>query len=214
MKKVAYLLLVLVFTACINLKSPYPDIKYYRLSNEPLMLVNLDTFPVSVQLRNITINDEFNTDHIIATDAQTRKVQVYYYNRWISKFDDLATGFLLSRISSYGVFAGGFHPASGINDPDYILEGRITNFIAINSEKKNAPDANSVEITINCSFYRRSNEFSGLNLLFNKSYTQRVNRINYFVETIPLATSRAMALISDMILVDMINHIKLDKNNN
>jgi hypothetical protein len=67
------------------------------------MLVNLDTLPVSVQLRKITINDEFNTDHIIATDAQTRKLQVYYYNRWISKFDDLATGFLLSRISSYGV---------------------------------------------------------------------------------------------------------------
>ncbi|HOM05312.1 MAG TPA: hypothetical protein PLU67_07450 [Candidatus Kapabacteria bacterium] len=214
MKKVVYLLLAFVFTSCINLKSPYPDIKYYRLSNEPLMLVNLDTLPISVQLRNITINDEFNTDHIIATDAQTRKVQVYYYNRWISKFDDLATGFLLSRISSYGVFSGGFHPASSINDPDYILEGRVINLTAINSEKKNSPDANSVEITINCSFYRRSNEFSGLNLLFNKSYTQRVNRINNFVETIPQATSRAMALISDMILVDMINHIKMDRNIN
>jgi hypothetical protein len=50
----------------------------------------------------------------------------------------------------------------GINDPDYILEGRITNFTAINSEKKNSPDANSVEITINCSFIKKCNEFPGL----------------------------------------------------
>lgn len=211
MKKNLYLVIILFLASCINLKSPYPDIKYYRLTTEPLMLQNLDTLPVSVQMRNFTINDEFNTDHIIATNLQTRQVQVYYYHRWISKFDDLITGYVLSRVNSYGVFAGGFLSSSSINDPDYILEGRITNFQANNSDKKNAPDANWVEVSINCSFYKRSKDIAGLALLFNKNYTQRINRINNYVETIPQATSRAVALISDMILVDMINYIKEDR---
>lgn len=210
MKK-ANLLLLLIFVllnSCINLKSPYPDIHYYKLANEPLMLQKIDTLPVTVQIRNITVNDEYNTDHIIATKLPSREVKVYYYHRWISKLDDLITSFLLNRINSYGVFAGGLIPASSINDPDYILEGRLINFQANNSEKSNQPDANWVEITLNCSFYKRSAEMSGLNLIFNKNYTQKINRINSNVETIPQATSRAMALISDMILVDMINHIK------
>jgi|YNPMSStandDraft_2_1061718.scaffolds.fasta_scaffold20698_2 ABC-type uncharacterized transport system auxiliary subunit len=216
MKKVniLYFLLLLLLFSCINLKSPYPDIRYYKLANEALMLQKLDTLPVAVQLRNITVNDEYNTDHIIATKLPSREVKVYYYHRWISKLDDLITGFLLNRINSYGIFSGGLIPASSINDPDYILEGRLINFQAKNSEKSNQPDANWVEITLNCSFYKRSSEMSGLTLLFNKNYTQKVNRINSNVETIPQATSRAMALISDMILVDIINYIKDDRNLN
>lgn len=213
MKKAIYLLAILfIASSCINLKSPYPDVSYYRLNAEPYAVKQIDTIEATIQMRNLTINDEFNTDHIIASKLPSKEVQVYYYHRWISKFDDLISGYVLSRINSYGIFKGGFVPSNSINVPNYILEGRILHVQANNNDKKNEPDANWVELTINMSFYKRSETEAGLSLLFNKNYTQRINRQNSLVETIPQSMSKAIAFISDMVLVDMHSSIKNDIN--
>ncbi len=213
MKKVIYLLIILSLTSsCINLRSPYPNITYYKLHSEPFAVKQIDTVTAIVQMRNLTINDEFNTDHIIATKLPSKEVQIYYYHRWITKFDDLITNYMLSRISNYGVFKGGFIPSNAISAPNYILEGRITNIQINNSEKKNEPDANWAELTINMSFYKRSETEAGINLLFNKNYTQRINRQTNSVESISTAVSKAAAFISDMVLVDMHSAIKNEQN--
>lgn len=208
MKKLIFALILTVsFSSCINLKSPYPAISYYRLASEPFNVKSIDTIKTTVQLRNLTINDEFNTDHIIATKLPGKEVQVYYYHRWISKFDDLVTGYMLSRLNGYGVFDGGVVGASSINLPNYVIEGRILN-VNINNSDKIGTDVNWAEVTLNISFYSRSKEKPGLELLFNKNYTQRINRQNNLAKSIEPSMSKVIAFLSDMILVDVHNAIK------
>lgn len=211
MKKALVLIgLIFMFGACINLKSPYPDIKYYSLGTEPLSLDRIDTLETSVQLRNLTINDEYDTDFLLATKDQGKEILRYFYHRWTANFADLATGALISRANSYGVFMGGL-TNSAISTPNFILEGRVLSVISNNSEKL-APDANWTELTINISLFKREDFSPGLEKVFNKTYSQRIYRKDNLIQSIPPAMSKAVAIVSDMIIVDVHNEIKNNSN--
>jgi len=214
MKKLMLLVILTAVAAasCINLKSPYPIVTYHSLQHEPFAVQTFDTIDATVQMRNLSINDEFNTEHFLAL-RDGKDVQVYYYNRWITNFSDLATGYILARINGYGIFRGGFLPSSSISTPDYIVEGRLLSVIANNSEKSGA-DANWVEVTANFSLIKLDESNAEIRQLFNKNYTQRINRRNNTAETIRTSMSKAVAFVSDMLLVDIHNSIKNDIENN
>lgn len=207
-KHILLLILLLSIVGCINLKSPYPMITYHRLQHEPFAVQTFDKINATVQMRKLSINDEFDTDHFLAL-KDGGDVQVYFYNRWIANFSDLVTGYMLNRINGYGVFSGGFLPSSSMSLPEYIVEGRILSVLANNSDKR-ATDANWVEITANFSLIKRDENNAEIRQLFNKNYTQRINRRNNSAESIRTSMSKAVAFVSDMLLVDIHNAIKND----
>lgn len=215
MKLVRYLLVLsclFAFSSCINFKSEYPEIKFYRLHKEPSSLEKLERLDASIQIRNFTIADEYDTDRIIARYGDDR-VQPYYYSRWIASFDDLATDFLVASFNESGKFKGGAIKSNTLLAPEFIIEGRVLHAYAYNTEKKES-DTNFVECVINVNLLKRSEDKPGLEQLFNKNYSQKIIRKNSNSENIADAMSMAMSQISDMILVDLYSNIKRIKQKN
>lgn len=206
MRKILLLLfIVIAINSCINIKSEYPQIKYYSLKQEPIQISSGAGLDIALQIRHLTISDEFNTDQIIAHIGSNR-IKAYYYNRWASNFNDLLSDFITNRFSTAGLFKKGAFKSSSITLPDYIIEGRIVSIDAFNAEDK--PGESWAELVMSMNLLERSPEQVGLKQIFNKTYTQRIMRLNANVESIPEALSKAASIISDMIMVDIINSVK------
>ena len=87
-----FFILLLICCSCINLKSTYPEIQYYRLSQEPLTLKNLGKINATLMIRDFVSSGELDTEHLIALWDNTR-LQKYYYHRWLTDVSALMTDF-------------------------------------------------------------------------------------------------------------------------
>jgi ABC-type uncharacterized transport system auxiliary subunit len=190
-------------SSCINIKSDYPQIQYYRLIQEPTKLKNLATIEGSLQVRAITISDEFKYDNLLAF-WDSSYIQMYYYHRWIADPGSLVTDFIINRYNSSNAFSYGVINSSAITVPDYIMEGQVLDWTAYSSNKEASGQfSNYINFSIRINVIRRDSLGVIRSKLLNKVYSIRIPRPNNNVQSIPPAFSSAVSHIADLMLLDI-----------
>jgi hypothetical protein len=200
-------LIVAMFSSCLNLKKEYPEIKYYGLTQDKMLIDTLHTRDVALLLRNVEIPEAYSVRSIIA-NVDNKTIQRYFYYRWINDFSYLATDFMESRLIEYKLFGRGVVRNSSITLPDFYLESRIIQMDIRNSMVN--PDSNYVAMTVNFNFFQRTETKEGNKLLFSQTYNHFVKRPNNFAESIPPAVSKALSVITDYAVAEMSNKLALE----
>ncbi len=207
MKKIVAItvLLLAMLSSCINLKDEYPDITYYSLNDIQSNISEIKQVDGALLIRNFSISSEFDTKHLLA-NWDSKRVQKYYYHRWISDISDMTTDYIFNRISKLKVFSNGAISSTSMIIPDYILEGQIIN-LAVNNTDLLESGNNNAEIEIKINLIIRNKEIPGETTIFTQVYKEEVLRQNNLVTSIAPAVSRGISLISDKIAVDIKNAI-------
>ena len=204
----ARLCIILAFVAlaqsCISLKSEYPEISYYRLSQEPSTFRNTATIPGTLQVRNFTAVDEVQTDQLIAL-TDNNHVEKYYYHRWIAEGSQLMTDYFLVRLNSLKAFAGGVCSPSTVLVPDFILEGQVLDMVAFNAPEndKHAKEDSRVNVSIKITLLKRTPGKVDKEIVLNKVFTNSTKRENNTVATIPPAFSKCLAKLTDQMMTEI-----------
>jgi ABC-type uncharacterized transport system auxiliary subunit len=186
---------------CISIKSDYPEINLYRLTQETKTNNSPGSVKGTLQVRSFSSSEQLYTDNIIAIwDGE--RIQHYFYHRWVSAPADLVTDFLIGRMSDANIFGGGVVKPSSLIIPDYILEGNLLDMIAYNTKDKE-PDSNYVSVSLEINLIKREPLTTTKNILLNKVYNRTIPRQNNEVKSIPPAFSNAMSQIADRIITDI-----------
>lgn len=192
--------------SCVNIKKEYPQITYYGLQQGKLLIDSMHKRDVSLLIRSVEIPESYSARFLIA-DVDNRRVQRYFYHRWINDLSSLATDFLEFRIISYELFGKGVVRSSSITIPNFYLESRVIALDVHNSTL--SPDSNFVAMTMTFNFFRRTNTSEGTKLLFSNTYSNNIRRPNNFAESIPPAISRNLSVLIDYAVADMARHIEI-----
>jgi ABC-type uncharacterized transport system auxiliary subunit len=193
--------LIIGLSGCINIKSEYPQIDYYRLNQEPTTFKNTATIEGILQIRNFVVNEQFESNYLLVM-KDDNSIQKYYYHRWITDISSMITDFVITRFNNMKSFSGGVIRASGMLTPDYILEGQVLDFSARNTEN-NDKQPPYVTASIQVSLVRRIPFQTEIHLILNKVYSVKINRENNNVRSIPPAYSKSISQISDMLINDV-----------
>lgn len=194
-------LVALSATACINLRSDYMDITYYRLNQEKPKYPNIGSAEGVLQIRDLEIAEELDTERMLALRNEI-EVEKYHYHRWIVDAGALATDFLVERFNNLSAFEGGVIGPSSILVPDYIMEGKLLEMIARNADPR-SDFKNSVYLSLKVAIIKRYPLESRTDIVLNKVYTKSVERPSDAVETIAPAFSKALSAIADEIMFDV-----------
>ncbi len=199
-------LIVAMLSGCFNFTKEYPEIKYYGLTQDKMLIDSLHSRDVALLLRNVEVPETYAVRSIIA-NVDNKSIQRYFYFRWINDFSYLATDFLESRLIEYKLFGKGVVRNSSISLPDYYLESRV---IEMDIRNSTVNSDNYVKMAINFNFFKRTETDDGNKLLFSQTYDHMVKRPNNYAESIPPAVSKALSVISDFVVAEMTKHIELE----
>ncbi len=197
---------ILLINGCVDLKSDYPEIRYYRFSQEELSNIKHEQLPVAVQFRNFSLSSQINPFRLMAMEGQN-EVSMYYYFRWANDCSDMAKDFMIERFSNYDIFKGGVLTPENIIMPDYFVEGMVTDMMAYNTEDEDV-EKPYVNIQLKISLAVRDIKLSNDNVLFTKVYKSKIFRETNKAESIAPSFSKALNEISDELLIDIINAIE------
>jgi len=204
-------MLLFVLTSCINIKSDYPSIEYYRLKQMDNPNINTGTMNGLFQIRDFTIGVELETNYLLALwDDNT--IQRYNYHRWIGNCSEMITDFFITRYNNNNAFSEGVIPSSSVLIPKYVMEGQVLDMMAHNSSTDN--NANWVNLSIRVNIIRLEPLKMEKPVIHSKVYNTRIQRANNSVATIPPAYSRAFSELADLIMKDIQQAIVNDGRNN
>jgi ABC-type uncharacterized transport system auxiliary subunit len=205
-KYLIFILSMLLLGSCINLKDPYPQINYYKLSPDNSSVSHLDPISATLMIRDFTASSEIETTHLL-TLWDNEYIQKYYYHRWITDAPSMVTDYINNIFSRNKFFSKGLVNSSSLAIPDYILEGEILDMLAY-STKKQDPNQNYVYVSIKITLIKRTMLLDENTVLLSEVYPFKVIRKDNKVATIPDAFSRAWTKVADQIVVDIHNKVK------
>lgn len=204
--KIFCVILTFTLVGCISIKTEYQPISYYRLTQKPTVLRNIETLPGTLLVRQVNIDGEYDSDKLLLLSSESQ-LQPYNYHRWATEVSELATNFIINRYANYKVFSGGVVGSNSMSTADYILENRITEMSAHNSESVSR-DSNFVELRMTTSLVQLNARKGEKSLLMQKTYSIINNRSDNLVTSIPSAYSSAFSSLCDEMLVDIMKAIK------
>lgn len=191
-----------IFNSCVNLKSEYPSIDYYRLVQPPPGKVFENPAPIILQVRNISAASELETNLLFAV-WEKHLVHKYYYHRWINDCPELITDFIVERINRSNIFSAGALKTSSVLMPDYYLEGQLMEFIAHSIDDDDFPEENYTLISIKFTLIKREPLKIEESIALSKIYDSKVIRPDYEIKNVPAAFSTGLAQICDSLMLDI-----------
>lgn len=198
-------LALVAISSCVNIdiKSDYPEIKYYNLSQENSILKNIDTINAALLVRFFTSEDMLESTRLHGKWEDGR-IQLYYYHRWISESPALITDFVIERFNKYNIFSKGTFNSSSMVLGDYVLEGNILEMMAYNNKDEKL-GSNYIALSIQITLIKRPPFSVEKNVVFSKVYSAKEPRPDNKPSSIPNAMSIGISKICDY----MVNDFKL-----
>ncbi|MFP4368282.1 MAG: ABC-type transport auxiliary lipoprotein family protein [Bacteroidota bacterium] len=206
MKRIYFLLLTVLISGCIDFRSEYPEIDYYKLTQAPYSIKDIQELDGTLQIRPFSVSSEYNTSLLLAKWNDTR-VERYYYHRWITSPAEMVTDFFVQRFSEIKAFKGGILKPTTLMIPDYVLEGQVLEMAAVNSEGNKQGD-NYVTISIKVLLIERDPMSTDKSILLSKVYTHKIDRRNNEAVSIPGAFSKAFSFAADGMMADIQKAVK------
>jgi ABC-type uncharacterized transport system auxiliary subunit len=209
MKNIVIITLMLfLLGSCINLKEPYPQINFYKLTHEGSSVSHLQPIDATIMIRDFTASSEIETSHLLAL-WDNEHIQKYFYHRWITDAPTMVTNYINNIFSRNKFFSKGVVSSFSMALPDYIVEGDILDMMAYSTEKKET-NQNYVYVAIKITLIKRTTLLDDNMVLLSEVYPFKIIRKNNSVKTIPDAFSRAWAQVADQIIVDIHSKIRQD----
>lgn len=198
---------LLLFSGCVNIKSEYPDITYYKLTQTPIHTTEAASFIVNknIYIKPFAINSSLETSKIVVSEDDFT-VKRYNYHLWAAPLNELLTDFTITRINRYGIFKKGVSTSIYSTTNDFILECNILNCEINNSSKHNRH--NNVELVISATLLAADKSKLSYSPVFSKTYTKSLARKDNSIETAVDALSVLISEINDAILMDVFPQIK------
>jgi ABC-type uncharacterized transport system auxiliary subunit len=200
MKTTCILFLIFLVSGCISIKSEYPAIEYYRLSQEPPSVKNLGKIPDIILLRDISVSEENDQTSLVAIWDSTN-IQKYFYHRWISDPSGLLTDFFITRFDNSAGFSSGIVKTGTSVVPDYVLEGRLLELNAYSSKKSNGK--NYVSVSMQFDLQSKIPLSLEKNVIFNQTYNMKIPRTDNSAASVAPAVSKAVSQIADKLMLDV-----------
>lgn len=190
----------MIVCSCIKLKTEYPEIKYYTLTQELKPPILTEQLKGTLQIKDFTISDE-NEKEYITVRLSNSKVHQNYYSRWSGDFSSLFSDFLFKRYNNSQVFSGGVVKSSSIAVPDYYLEGHIVEMFAYNSELDRS-DSNIVFLSLKVNLFKRIGIKIEREPILSRTYNSKITRVSNSVSNIADSYSKCAADIADIMVRD------------
>lgn len=197
--KLSYLLLILFLTSCIGIPTEYPEIEYYSLSHIDIKENKYYLFDYSIKLEDVNIPSEFESLFILE-QKDKNQVEKYIYHRWLTTPDVLYKNYLNSYLAKSNIFKSILFAENRSIIPDITINANIVDF------KANKID-NNVYVIINF-VVTKNNQDNSAEIILNKNYEHRVERENNKIRNIPVAYNKAINMITNSFINDLINSIK------
>lgn len=204
------IMLIALVDGCVNVKSDYPSIEYYRLKQMDNPGFNLGTLDGLFQIRDFTISEELETVYLMALTDDTR-IKRYYYHRWIGNCSEMITDFFITRYNKMNAFSLGVVRSSSVLIPQYIMEGQVLDMIARNSDS--GTEGSYVSLSVKVNVIKIEPMKIEKQVIHSKVYNTKIPRRDNSVTTIPIAYSQAFSEISDQVLSDIHKAISSDTRN-
>ncbi len=199
---------IILLYSCVNVKSDYPSIEYYRLKQMDNPGFNLGTIEGLFQIRDFTISDELETGYLMALTDDTR-IKRYYYHRWIGNCSEMITDFFVARYNKMDAFTQGVVRSSSVLTPLYIMEGQVLDMMARNSEAS-AEGISYVSLSVKINVIKIEPLKTDKQVILSKVFNTKIPRRDNSVTTIPIAYSQAFSEIADLALAEIHKAIDSD----
>lgn len=202
-RKISFLFLVLslLFCACLNLKQPRNKIGFYTLEYHPPRLADLKPLPSVIRLERFSVAPTYNTNRIIYRD-QSFKRDAYAYYKWRANPGDLVTHFLNRDIRHSGLFKAVL-PFDSRSASSHMLEGTVDEFFEWDTEE-NWKAVLSISITLMAD----TEPDISKRIIFQKSYGATRACKQKHPRALAKSMSQAMEEISGKIIEDIYSHLK------
>ncbi len=215
MKRIANYTLLLLFvvglSSCINIRTEYPQLNFYKLTAEPSIISSDMKIDASVQIRDAEVADGIDTDHLFAIWDKD-KMRKYYYHRWISDVSSLMTDFFRQRYSELNVFQRGVVNSSSAVIPNYFLELRLLQMDCYSSSD-NPKDSSYVEVSILATALEYRPEIADTRSLIAKTFKTKIKRPDSEIQSIVPAYSKAFSDLTDIVFADFYTEIIVNTKN-
>jgi cholesterol transport system auxiliary component len=186
-------LLIVILPACVDLKQPYQEIKYYTMEYPPPELPALAPLPGALRVERFTISPDYAGERIIYRDEAHAR-NTYAYHRWRARPDKMVRDFLARDFRRSGVFQGVFTDESG-RRADYALEGSVEEFLEWD-EKEQWLAVLTVAVTLLAPPETNISE----RIIFQKTFSARRPAAEKHPQAVAEAMSKAMAEVSAEII--------------
>jgi ABC-type uncharacterized transport system auxiliary subunit len=202
-----FIMMLLIVNGCISLKSEYPAINYYQLTQRDLTTKEIeDKLDGVLLIRDFQSNRQYSGDQLFVV-SNDNELEYYYYHRWAGNITEMITDFTFTRLLQYNFFNGGVIRSSTILSPDYYLEGNIIEMAVYN--RKSEGDSSLVSMTINFILSRRISQYSAQLVALNKLYSSRVSLPSNNVRDFAGAYSMALSRLCDSLFKDIYSILKM-----
>ncbi len=199
---VLFALIILVFPGgCLNLNQSHQKIEYYMMEYESPHITGLKPLPVAIKLERFGVTAAYDTKQIIYRDKIYAR-NAYVYHKWQSRPGPLLDHFLVRDFRQSGLFKAVFPHYTNV-PATYILSGSVDDFLEWDNE-------NGREAVLALTVTLQDKKITDVNkrILLHKSFSTRQVCTDRNPQALTQAMSRAMAEISEKIIIEVITALK------
>jgi ABC-type uncharacterized transport system auxiliary subunit len=201
---ILFLGILLLPTACVNLKQPSNKIEYYTLEYDSPKLAGLAQLPYAIRIEPFIAAPTYNTTQIIYRE-QSFERDAYAYHKWRINPGSLVTQLLSRDLRNSGLFKAVISHESRLK-PLFALEGKVEEFFELDgSEQWNAV------LSLTITLAEEDKKDIDDRLIFQKSYRTMEACERRNPRALAAAMSQAMERLSGELIKDI--HTSLLKYN-
>jgi ABC-type uncharacterized transport system auxiliary subunit len=177
-----------------------PETQYYTLSYDPPNFKGLKPLPVVLGVDRFLVSPVYDSNKIIYQENPFRR-DAYTYRRWRVNPGDLVTCFLTRDLGQSGLFKAAFASETGFPF-SHVIEGVVDEFFE-QDDKDEWKAVLSIDVIL-----MAANEPDICNsVLFQKKYNIRETCRQKNPQSLAEAMSKAMARLSEQIIMDVYHHL-------
>lgn len=206
LKILLFLSTLILLNSCIDLKDEYPSFEYYSIGNLDTYVNKDNSIDYVLQIRDVSIAGMYSTRNILANEGDN-KVRKYHYHKWIDDINSMATDYLIRKFNNANEFNNSVVSTRTMLIPDFILDCKIEEVFIRNSESGKMGE-NYVEMEVHANLIKLEKGSPKNTVLFSKDYDQKINRKNSSVRNIAPSLDKALDVIGNEILSDVLFNLK------
>jgi ABC-type uncharacterized transport system auxiliary subunit len=200
---VVFFAIIGLTTSCLNIKSKYPKLEYYKLVQTP---TNSEVSAIKIEknifIKQFEISSDLATSKIVVSEDE-KNIKIYNYHQWVVPLNELLSEYTITRLGNYGAFMKGIATSIYSSNPDIVLECKVLNCTINNSITSDKP--NKVELSIAATLLTSDKQTLSYNPVFSKTYSKSLVRKDNSLESAVNALSILISEIDDEILIDINN---------
>lgn len=195
------LLIVLVFTGCIDRSKTSPMIENFALEYPSPSFAGLSALDRAVKVERFSSAKAYSTVSMVYR-PEPYKLDVYGSNRWMTNPGDMVSDYLLRDLRSSGLFRGVFSYRD-FEDARFVLQGGVEEFLESDDGERR-----SAVLTLTVALSDISQPSFPGRLVFQKRYSFSEPMTDRTPDGLAAAMSKGMAKASERIIGDVYQALK------